>query len=64
MSEETGQKRINKTIEIFNKQYDEEELCDMERDVSEAVLPLFNEKMKDVPNSLGHYNVIIIWEEE
>ena len=34
---------------VFNKTYTSEELCDLERDMSEAFDPVFNEKFKDIP---------------
>lgn len=49
-------------ITLFQKHYSEEELCDIERDVYEAISPTFNPKAKDVDFSRGTFLIRIEWE--
>lgn len=51
---------------IFNKEYDGEGICDINRDIMEAFNSDYNEKVKIIPqdeNSLpeGTFTVQIIW---
>ncbi len=52
--------------EIFRKHYSAEELCDLDRDVSEVFDPVYNPAMKDIPQDeygfqAGSFEVSIIW---
>jgi hypothetical protein len=54
---------------IFKKEYDDESLYDLGRDISEAVLEEYNPKMGDIPKNedgwmQGTFKVTIEWEPE
>ena len=54
-------------ITIFTKEYNGEELADVDRDVSEAFDPEFNHRVIDIPKDSGemlkgHFTVTITWE--
>jgi len=56
-------------LTIFTKEYSGEELCDVDRDVSEAFDPNINHRVIDIPQDIngmqtGHFTVTITWEEE
>jgi len=55
-------------LSIFTKEYSGEELCDVDRDVSEAFDPNMNHRVIDIPQvdgiPTGHFTVSIVWEEE
>ena len=51
----------NKQITIFEKRYSEETLCDLERDILEAISEDYNLIMKKVPSDEGVFKVIITW---
>lgn len=53
-------------MELFNRKYCGEELCDVERDVSDALDSTFNNTLKDIPMEddmhTGTFTVTITWE--
>jgi hypothetical protein len=54
---------------IFKKEYDDESLYDLDRDVSEAIDDDFNPKLKSILTDehgfrLGKFTVTIEWSEE
>ena len=56
-------------VTIFTKEYSGEELCDVDRDVSEAFDPNMNHRVIDIPQDAhemqtGVFTVTISWEEE
>lgn len=58
---------MNMKLELLNKDYDGESICDVSRDVSEAFLPEFTENAGKIPVdeygfSLGKFTVLITWE--
>ena len=53
-------------MQIFKRSYDGESLYDLERDISESVMPDFNPKVKDIPLNewdmlSGEFTVTIEW---
>lgn len=46
---------------IFCKKYSAEELCDVDRDISECFDPDFNPKMKGTPEDSGSFVVTVEW---
>ena len=56
-------------IKTFEKTYCSEELCDLDRDVSEAFTEVFNPLMKEIPVDehgfhQGSFKVTIEWQPE
>jgi len=54
---------------IFEKEYDGESLCDLNRDVSEAFDADFNPIVSKIPTDkygiqLGKFKVVMMWSEE
>lgn len=54
---------------IFNKQYDGESICDVQRDIIEAFDSRFNPLVKDIPQNedgfpLGTFVVTVTYKEE
>ena len=54
---------------LFENVYHGENLCDLDRDVFEAIDPDFNSKMKEIPQdehgfNLGRFRVTIVWEND
>lgn len=54
---------------IFKKEYDDESLYDLDRDVSEAIDDDFNPKLKAIPTDehgfrVGKFTITIEWSEE
>ena len=54
---------------LFKKEYDDESLYDLDRDVSEAIDDDFNPKLKSIPTDehgfrVGKFTVTIEWSEE
>ena len=59
----------NDIIEIFNKDYDGESICDVHRDVLEAFDEKFNDAWAKIPSKehgipYGNFSVKIIWHSE
>ena len=54
----------NKPITIFEQTYSDEELCDLERDVLEAISVDYNPILKKVRSDEGIFKVTITWEPE
>ena len=56
-------------LTIFSKEYYGEELCDVDRDVSEAFDPTFNHRVIDIPVDehelpTGRFTVTIVYDPE
>jgi hypothetical protein len=55
--------------DVFFKEYDGESIVDIDRDVSEAMLEEYNEKLKDIPKDKhgfqsGKFRISIRWLDE
>ena len=53
---------------IFEKEYDGESICDVERDMLEVFNPEYNDEINDIPTdehgfTLGTFKITITWDE-
>ncbi|QZI85783.1 hypothetical protein CPT_Summit_132 [Stenotrophomonas phage Summit] len=56
-------------IVVFEKEYDGESLYDLDRDISEAMLEEYNDKIGQIPTDehgfqTGKFKVSVVWEAE
>ncbi|ATS92402.1 hypothetical protein DLP05_128 [Stenotrophomonas phage vB_SmaS_DLP_5] len=55
-------------IVVFEKEYDGESLYDLDRDISEAMLEEYNDKVGQIPTNAdgfqtGKFKVTVVWED-
>lgn len=60
---------MENAVELFKESYDAEELCDLERDISEALSGQYNIAMELLPTNdqgftRGSFEVTVIWRDD